>query len=162
MKDEKTKSLARRWMPPVVNYFDDMERSMEETLDHFPARAWMSKWSRDGGEIRMPSVDIVSRDHEVFVRAEMPGVEKDAIDIAVSGTVLTIRAKHQLEDLEEKGQYHRHELRYGEYLRTIGLPAEVDTDSVKARFKNGVLEITLPKLENAHAHTIAIDQISPF
>jgi len=92
----------------------------------------------------------------VVVRAEMPGYKKEDIDISVSNSTLTIKGETKSEEKEEKGDYYRCEISRGAFSRMIPLPAEVDDAKAKASMKDGVLELTLPKLEKSRRHAIAI------
>ena len=105
----------------------------------------------------MPKVDIIDRDTEVVVKAELPGVEKDNLDISISENMLTIRASTQHEKKEEKGQYFRREMSRGELQRTLRLPGQVDGDKAKASFKDGILEISVPKAPGSRRQTIKVD-----
>lgn len=160
-KEDKEKSLARRGAMPAM--MDDMERMMEQMWERMPWRGWMRPWmpgmrETASGGFRMPNVDVLDRDKEIVVRAEVPGVEKDDLDVSIHDSSLTIRGHSRREDEEEKGTYYRHEVSYGEFLRTLQLPTEVDAEQVKAKFKNGILEVTLPKVEGAKGRSIEIEE----
>jgi len=104
----------------------------------------------------MPRVDIVDRDDELVVKAESPGVDKKDLDISVTDNAVTIKGSTSHEEKEEKGDYYRCEISSGAYSRTLVLPSEVEADKAKANFKDGVLELTLPKLKKAKRHTIKV------
>ncbi len=108
-------------------------------------------------EGKLPKVDIIDSDNELVIRAELPGVDKKDLEISMTDTSVTIDAKTSYEDKEEKSNYYRSEIVQGEYSRTINLPAEVNIDKAKSSFKNGVLELTVPKLERAKRRTIKLD-----
>ena len=108
-------------------------------------------------EGRMPKVDVMDRDDEVVVRAELPGVEKDDLDISLTDDSVTIKATTKQESEEEKGDYHRREISQGSFSRMIALPASVQGDQAKARFKDGILELTLPKKTPAKRHSIKVE-----
>jgi HSP20 family protein len=142
--------------------FEEMEHWFEGA---FP-RGWMRPFRRGWPgwsefpmpfEGRMPKVDVIDRDEEVVVRAEVPGVEKDDLDVSLSENALTIKGETKHEEKEEKGDYHRSEISRGAFTRTVMLPAVVDTDKAKAEFKDGVLELTMPKVEKTKRRTIKID-----
>ena len=143
----------------VMTPFDDMERM----FDDFFGRSWMRpfQWSRpavsDLATLAVPKVDVVDRDDEVYVAMEVPGVEKDDIEISVAGNVLTVRGKTNREEKEEKGDYYRCEIAHGAFSRTLALPSEVDDTKAKASMKDGVLELTLPKMEKAKRHAIRVN-----
>ena len=97
--------------------------------------------------MRVPSVDVIDREDDVLVRAEVPGIDKEQIQVEAMPEALLIKAEVKKEEEEKKENYVRHERRMGTYQRLIPLPAEVKPDQVKAHYKDGVLEITLPKSE---------------
>ena len=105
----------------------------------------------------VPAIDVTERDNEYLIRAEMPGVNKDAIDITLTDGVLTISAESR-EDREEKDgdRVIRQERRYGKYVRSLRLDTQIDEKKVKANYKDGILELVLPKAEAAKPKKIAI------
>ena len=156
-KQELQKAEPRRGLSP----FEEMDRMFE---DFFP-RGWMRpfrwEWPSLGEmakpfEGKMPKVDVIDRDDEVVVKAELPGVEKKDLDVSVTETSVTIKGTTSHEEKEEKGDYYRCEISRGAYTRTVGLPSYVDADKAKATFKDGVLELTLPKVEKTKRRSIEI------
>lgn len=142
--------------------FEDMERFFES---RFPSR-WMLPfdWSipslseaKVPFEGKIPKVDIIDRDKELVVKAELPGIDKKDLDISVTKNTVTIQGSTSHEEKEEKGDYYRCEISRGSYSRSLSLPADIDEGKVKAKFKDGVLELTLPKLEKAKRRTIKIE-----
>ncbi|MHB9024003.1 MAG: Hsp20/alpha crystallin family protein [Armatimonadota bacterium] len=102
--------------------------------------------------MRIPSVDVLDRENEIVIRAEMPGIDKENIQLQAMPEALQIRAETRKES-EEKGEnYLRRERRMGVFQRIVPMPAEIKPDAVKAHYKDGVLEITLPKSEQAKSH----------
>jgi HSP20 family protein len=157
-KKEITPARGERWLSP----FEEAEHWFE---DFFP-RGWMHPlrhgWpSRPDLEApfsgRMPRVDIIDRENEIVVRAELPGVDKDDLDVSMTDHSVTIRATTSYERKEEKGEYYRREMSRGEFQRTLLLPDNVDADKAKANFKDGVLELALPKVESAKRKTIKVE-----
>jgi HSP20 family protein len=92
----------------------------------------------------------------VVIKAELPGVEKKDLDVSVTETSVTIKGTTSHEEKEEKGDFYRCEISRGAYARTVGLPSYVDADKAKASFKDGVLELTLPKVEKSKRRSIEI------
>ena len=90
-----------------------------------------------------PAVDVVNRDGDLVVRAEIPGVKPEEVDVTVHDRVLTISGERKIEHEEERGGYLVRERRYGSFRRSMQLPEGVDEGSIKARFENCVLEVTL-------------------
>jgi HSP20 family protein len=138
---------------------------MDRMLDQFMRHGWMRPWRFDWPafpdttlpELKAPKVDVVDREAEIVVRAELPGVEKKDIDISVGEDNVTIKGATRHEEKEEKGDYYRCEISRGSFSRTVALPADVDASKAKAAFKDGVLELTLPKLATARRHTVRVE-----
>jgi HSP20 family protein len=105
----------------------------------------------------IPAVDIFEEDSEFVVKAELPGMEIKDIDLQIQENILTLRGEKRLEKEVEKEQYHRIERAYGTFQRSFTLPNIVDREKVKARFKEGVLEIRLPKQEQAKPKQIPVE-----
>ena len=90
-------------------------------------------------------MDVFDREDRVMVKVELPGVDKDDIDISVVGDVLTIKGERKAEEEVKHEDYYCCERYRGSFRRTVQLPADVDTEKIEASYENGVLEITLPK-----------------
>ncbi|MCI0668332.1 MAG: Hsp20/alpha crystallin family protein [Methylococcaceae bacterium] len=103
-----------------------------------------------------PRVDIVDGDKEVLVTANLPGVDKDDIEVTVTENMLTIRAQKKQEQEESKGEYFRREISHGEISRTLALPAEVNCEQASAAYRDGVLKLTLPKIRTSKRHTVKV------
>ncbi|MBI3774048.1 MAG: Hsp20/alpha crystallin family protein, partial [Gammaproteobacteria bacterium] len=94
---------------------------------------------------------------EIEIRAEIPGVDKKDLEITVTEDALTIKGSTRQENKEEKGNYYRSEISGGIFARTLMLPGSVNADKAKTEFKDGVLKLTLPKVEKAKRRTIRVD-----
>ena len=145
--------------------FEDMEREFERWFGRF-GQGWMRPfhWGRPlWAEMGMPfegitpSVDIVDREEELLVRAELPGVDKKNLEVTLTEDSLTIKGSTKAEKQEEKGDYFRREVSSGSFSRTIRLPTAVDGDKVTSSFKDGILELTLPKVTKAKRQTIKVE-----
>jgi HSP20 family protein len=101
-----------------------------------------------------PVVDIIETDNEFLLKVELPGVEKNDVSISIDNRVLTVRGEKHNNDKENK--FHRSECRYGSFVRNFTLPQEVDVDGVEAVCKNGVLTLTLKKMEQAKPKQIEV------
>jgi HSP20 family protein len=108
-------------------------------------------------EGRLPKLDIIDRDNEVVVKAEVPGVKKEDLEIAVTGDRFTIKGQSRRVEREEKGDYYRSEVSTGSFSRTVTLPATVDEAGARAQLKDGMLEVILPKIEKAKKRAIKIE-----
>lgn len=109
-----------------------------------------------GTGVWMPAVDIFETKDAICVRAELPGVEKDAIGVEVKDGVLILRGERKFEKEVKEENYHRIERSYGTFLRSFTLPSSVDGEKVTARMKDGVLQVDLPKKEQAKPKQIKI------
>jgi HSP20 family protein len=94
-----------------------------------------------------PAINIWAADDSALIMAEIPGVEKNDLDINVTGDTLTLSGVRKSDELPEGARYHRRERAFGEFNRSIQLPYTVDVNKVKATFKNGVLKVELPRVE---------------
>jgi len=144
----------------ALSPFEEMERAFE---DYFP-RGWIHRWGwptwgemTSAMERAAPRIDIIERDGEVVVRAELPGVDKDDLDISLTENSVTIKGSKRSEKKEEKGDYFRSEITRGQFLRTVALPSLVDPDKAEASFKDGVLELKIAKVSKANRRSIKID-----
>jgi HSP20 family protein len=103
-----------------------------------------------------PAVDIYEQDHNIVIKAELPGVDPKDVDIRLDNNVLTLKGERKLDSEVKKENYHRVERAYGVFTRSFTLPNTVDANNIKAEFKDGVLRITLPKREEAKPKQIQI------
>ena len=107
-------------------------------------------------EGKMPRVDVIDREDEIFVKAEVPGVNKDDLEVSVTESAVSIKGSTRHEEKEEKGDYHRSEITSGSFSRVVPLPAAVDAEKASTAFKDGILELTLPKVKKAKRHTVKV------
>jgi HSP20 family protein len=103
-----------------------------------------------------PALNLTDDGNHFYVRAELPGVNPESMDISVVGGQLLIRGERKIEPEEQKAGYHRRERESGFFRRTIALPAKVDPGKVSASMKNGVLTVTLPRAEEAKPRKITV------
>jgi len=148
--------------PRGLNVFDEMERM----FDNFSPTGWSRPFRSNfplmneistSLETNMPKVDVIDRDGEIVVKAMLPGVEKKDIELSMTKNTVTISGKTSHEEKEEKGDYYRCEISKGSYMRTLSLPENVNEDKAKAKFKDGMLELTIPKMEVSHRRNIKVD-----
>lgn len=146
---------SSRWLHPWRE-MDRFERFFNRPF--FPlSREWprLDEWFRSA-EIELPAVDVIDRDTEVVVRAQVPGMTAEDLDVTLAEQSITLRGHKRTESEEEKGEFHRREISAREFVRTIALPAPVDSDKASASCKDGLLEITLPKKEPARKQKLTI------
>lgn len=145
----------------ALSPFEEMDRMFDGFFRRGVMRPWRFDWPSFPEmalpEMKIPKVDVVDRENEVLVKAEIPGVDKKDIDISVGEDTVTIKGETRREEKEEKGDYYRCEISHGAFSRTVALPAVVDGARAKASFKDGVLELTLPKIEKAKRHSIKVE-----
>ena len=103
-----------------------------------------------------PSVDISETEGEYQIKAEIPDVRKDDVKVTVEDGVLTIQGRRNQEKEEKGTKYHRIERSYGSFARTFSLPDVIEADKVNAEFKDGVLNLRLPKSEKAKPKAIEV------
>jgi HSP20 family protein len=105
----------------------------------------------------VPSVDIFENDqHELVIKAELPDVKREDIDLSIENDMLTLRGEKKMDSEVKDEQYHRVERVYGAFTRSFSLPSTLDTTKVSADYKNGVLEIRLPRREEAKPKQIQV------
>lgn len=114
--------------------------------------------AESAGKGLVPSMDVVEQDNDFVVTTELPGVRKEDIDVTVHNGMLTINAETKAETEEKKGgRVIRQERRYGKYVRSMRLGTQIDETKVKASYKDGVLELVLPKAEEIKPKKISVD-----
>ncbi|MFZ5820802.1 MAG: Hsp20/alpha crystallin family protein [Chloroflexota bacterium] len=109
-----------------------------------------------GAASAAPAIDLYQTDDEVVVKAALPGLKADEVQISVTGDVLCLRGEFKQQDEKKEATYHIREQRYGVFERSILLPVDVQTDKAKADFENGILTVSLPKAEAVKPGTISI------
>lgn len=129
--------------------FLSLQREINRTFDDFFNGFALEPFSSNEGFV--PAVDVKETDKEIQIQAELPGLDEKDVEVTVNKDFVSIRGekKAEKEDKDEKKGYYRVERSYGSFSRTIPLPAEVDEDKAEAKYKKGVLKITLPKTEKA-------------
>jgi HSP20 family protein len=157
----KTRDIVETTPRRDLSLIDDMDRMFEGFFNRGwlrPFREMWPEWARfeEGLELRTPRVDVINRDEEVLVRAELPGVKREELTVELTGDLLTIRGEQHHEERKEEGDLVRAEIARGAFSRTMTMPAGLDGEHVKAEFKDGVLEVHLPKLEKTERRRIEI------
>lgn len=154
---EKAKETETKAVTPWRPFMDltRWDREMDRMMDDFFGRRmrpwWPERWSRGEGEVTTPAVDVYEEKDEIVVKAELPGMDKSDIEVNISDSELTLKGEKKKEEKVEEENYFRCERSYGAFLRSVELPTDVQADKVKAAFKNGILEVRLPKTEEAKA-----------
>ncbi|MCM8784440.1 MAG: Hsp20/alpha crystallin family protein [Candidatus Omnitrophica bacterium] len=136
------------WDP--LREFSELEEEISKFFD-FPLLRWHIGRHSLRDKVWSVPLDIYETKDTVVVKADIPGMKKDEINVSVQGDVLTISGEKKKEEEIKDKHLHRVERFYGVFQRSINLPSYVDTSKIKASYKEGVLEITLPKNEEAKA-----------
>lgn len=147
-----------RWKPRTLSRWDpfadlfDFRREMDRLIDTFFGRTPVLR-----EEAWAPAVDIYETKDALVVKAELPGVKPEEVEVSIAGNTLTLKGERKREaEVSEKG-YYRLERSYGSFQRSLELPSVVDADKVKATYKDGLLEVRLPKKEEAKPKEIKVE-----
>jgi len=140
------RDLIRTDRPKHVSAFDLLGDWMDNAwMTPFGVPTTLLKTKSPESGFVIPLVDMYEEGGDLVVKADLPGIKKENIDISLSGTTLTISGERKTEETTEKKGYTSYERLEGSFCRTFELPVEVDVDKVKAHLDSGVLEIRLPK-----------------
>lgn len=140
-----------RWEPfaGLTSLRQAMDRLFEDAFIR-PSRLWPELVGEE------PALDVYQTDKDVVVKASLPGIKPEEVDISVTGDTLTIKGEHKEEEEEKRADYFRKERRYGAFRRSMTLPIAVKAEKADASFENGVLTITLPKMEEVKPKQIKV------
>lgn len=156
VKSETTPAPVRQgeWMP-----FESLRREVDRLFDDFHPFGWRGAFPRglgvfDRGTRRaqwqvVPAMDLVEKDKEYEITAELPGMDEKSVELKVSNNILTIKGEKTEEKEERKKDYYLSERRYGSFERSFQLPEGIDTDKIDATFAKGILTVKLPKTADA-------------
>lgn len=147
--------MSRRSNPfeELERVFDRMSRQFDAS-NRFPTENPMGRWAE---EFESMAVDLVEQDDAYVVTADLPGFERDDVDVQLTDSTLRIEAEREEATEEEEDRYIRQERRQQSAQRSVRLPGEVDRQGVNARMQNGVLTVTLPKRESGDVRDIEIE-----
>jgi len=156
-KEHETGRAMRPFSPGMEDFFGSTfpRHWMEGLLEPY---AWRRPFPSEFDEKLdvFPKVDILDRDESLVVRADVPGIKKEDLEITIAGDRLVFEAKREYVAEEKKEEYVRHEMAYGRLYRAVQLPVEVVGDKAKAELKDGVLEIFLPKVEATTPYKVKV------
>jgi HSP20 family protein len=157
-KERETRAIAP-WRPVIG--LSRWGREIDRMMDDFFARRmspwWPERWlgAREE-EIVAPVLDVYEEKDDIVVKAELPGMDKNQIEIEISDSELILKGEKRKEEKIEEENYYRCERSYGAFRRSVEIPKDVQADKIKAAFKNGILEVRLPKTEKAKAREIKV------
>jgi HSP20 family protein len=139
-----------------------LEQDMERMFNEFRRRPLLSFWEPDRWwpgrtlGLQMPAVDVYEEKDDVVVKAEIPGLSKEEIEVTLTDSTLTIQGERKKEEETKEKNYYCSERSSGSFARRLELPADVKADQAKASFKDGILEIRLPKTEEAKKKAVKV------
>jgi HSP20 family protein len=139
-----------RWSPmrELMGMHDHLNRYFDEAFGSRQGELDYGTWT--------PAVDLREEENHFVLHADMPGMKKEDIEVGVENNVLTIRGERKFESEINKETYHRIERAYGKFVRSFTLPSLVKTDAISASYKDGILEVVIPKAEESKPKRIAI------
>jgi HSP20 family protein len=140
-----------RWYP--FSDIRSLRRHTDRLFDDFFRGPHLVPW--ESAEFAFP-LDVYETEDSLVVKASLPGVKPEEVDISVTGDVLTIKGETKSEEEVKRENYHRRELRYGSFCRSVPLPTGVEHDKTEATFEQGILTVTLPKREEVKPKAIKI------
>lgn len=142
-----------RWRPfrDLVSLQDEMNRLFD---DFFARPLARPEWTEG---VWSPSVDLSETKDNVVIKAEIPGMTKDDVKISIQDNVITLKGEKKQEKEEKDANYHRIERSYGSFCRSFTLPTAIKANKIKATYKDGILNVTLPKTEEVKPKEITIN-----
>jgi len=166
-KEVSQMSILRKFEPRKrltdIKRMTPLAHSLEEAFEDLQPRRWMEtfepytwQWPMGVDFEKSFRLDVMDRDEKLIVRGELPGVDKENIEVTVIGDRLMIEAEREFKEEVNKETFYRHEVGFGKLMRTIPLPVEIDAENIKAELKDGILEIELPKAHEIERHTIKV------
>jgi HSP20 family protein len=165
-KEKKDEAKTREVVPvtrvPSLPLWEREFDRLFDRLSHEFRFPWPSLWGTERWwptrelHLRVPAVDVYEEKDAVVVKAELPGMSKEDLDVNLTGSTLTIKGEKRREEEVKEADYHRSERAYGAVVRTIELPTEVKAEAAQATFKDGVLNIRLPKTEQAKQKPVKV------
>ena len=143
--------VRRQPFEDLMDMRDELGRFFDEFFgERLPARRG------EGNPSWAPRVDISENDEEIILKADTPGMSKDDIKITLNDNVLSVSGEKKIERDEKKENYHRIERVFGSFHRSFYIPTNVDSEKISASYKDGVLEVRLPKKEEAKPKEIPV------
>lgn len=161
-EEKESKAVTVKKPAEIVSRADDFERWFDRMVEDFWRRPFPSLlaperwWPARAISMRMPSLDVYEEKDAMVVKAELPGMKKEEIEVNLAGQTLTIKGEKKQEEEVKEEDYYRRERSYGSFARSVELPCEVKSDQITASFKDGVLEIRMPKTEEAKKKAITV------
>ncbi len=148
-----------KWSPAreMEHIGRNMERLFNDFFETSPRKWYLLRPGNGKHGVIAPNMDIYERKDEFVVKAELPGVDKKDIELTISHDNLTLKGEVKKEEEVKEEKYYSNERYYGTFKRAITLPHEIDSEKAEANYKDGVLEVILPKKEEAKPKEIKVD-----
>ena len=143
--------ILNRWEPNTLR--EQINRAFADVLERTGEESNLTAWA--------PAVDIFETEHELVVKADLPDVDPKDLDIQIQNNILTIRGERKFEKNVEEENYLRVERAYGSFSRSFSLANTVNSDAIKAEYKNGVLTLSIPKREEAKPKQVKVNVVTP-
>ncbi|MBD3167916.1 MAG: Hsp20 family protein [candidate division Zixibacteria bacterium] len=147
-----TRFKHRTGMDPWENMRNNLNRYFRNTVNEDDWTEYPSQWA--------PLVDVSEDEKNIIFRAEIPGIKKDEIKVSVENHTLTVCGEKKEEYLSENENYYRSERTFGHFCRNFSLPSNVDTTEVKANYRDGILKIEIPKIDETKRKYIQVESES--
>jgi HSP20 family protein len=138
--------------------FRELDETGRQFDSLFETSLWPAIWRRLPPQERewSPAIEVFEKEDKYVVKAELPGLKEEDVDISVTDGTLALKGEKKTEHEVEEEEYHWSERTYGSFLRTISLPSNVDAEKIEADYENGMLEITLPKMAEIKPKKITV------
>jgi len=152
MSKHESKEIVKKEHARAISPFEELERRFEDLIrrpSSLMEPSWWPRFKMPEMEELSPKVDIFEEGDNFVMKAEVPGLKKEEIEVNISDDMITISGEKKKEEKIEKKDYYRMERSYGSFTRSFRMPQGVQTDKAKATFKDGVLELKVPKTEEA-------------
>jgi len=143
--------IMNRWEPSALR--EQINRVFADVLDRTGEESNLTAWA--------PAVDIFETEHELVVKADLPDVDPKDLDIQIQNNILTIRGERKFEKNVKEENYLRIERAYGSFSRSFSLANTVNSDAIKAEYKDGVLTLSIPKREEAKPKQVKVNVATP-
>jgi len=143
----------QQWSP--FRELERFRRDFDDLFDRFFGAGVSTPWQ--SGAAAAPKIESFMEDGKMIVRADLPGVDPDDVEVSITGDMLTVRGARQARE-EQKGRDFLHrEVRYGNFERTVTLPKGIKTEDIRASYQNGVLELTIPIPKESSTRKVPIE-----
>lgn len=144
----------------LIKPIDEFEKTIEQAFKPLQRlKRFFEDWDLElpSETVTLPKIDVWEDEDKYVVEAELPGFDKKDIEVNITDDILTIKATRKQEEEKKSKNYYYAERSYGEFVRSLRLPTEVDKKAIKAKYNNGVLELTLPKTKEAKEKSTKIE-----